>query len=353
VVVIVGQACHADGPKLAESVAALVRNKAGSVKIMPLARRANIFGALDMGLAPDLLPGRVAIDAVGCANLAASWGEVPKLPGRDTRRILEGLEAGEIRCLFLVGADPVRDLPDPRVAIDGLDGAEYVVAIDMFLNDSNRSADVILPASGFAEKEGTVTNLEGRVQKLNAIRPGPGQSRPDWAILADIGDRCGRALNLAAPETIAKEISEVAPAYTGVTWDHLEWEARDGSVVPLSGSQAINHIPVALAGPRSPRAALTLHVARTMYDDGVLMRHSPSLHPLAPGAVAHLNPVDARKLGAQQGKPVQVVTKQGVGEFTVVIDEGTPAGVVYVPFNQVGGAHLGTDPVVRVKAGAK
>jgi predicted molibdopterin-dependent oxidoreductase YjgC len=138
-----------------------------------------------------------------------------------------------------------------------------------------------------------------------------------------------------------------------VTWDHLEWEARDGAVVPLSGSQSINHIPVALAGPRSPQAALTLHVARTMYDDGVLMRHSPSLHPLAPGAVAHLNPVDARKLGAQQGKPVQVVTKQGVGEFTVVIDEGTPAGVVYVPFNQVGGAHLGTDPVVRVKAVAK
>ncbi len=350
VVVVVGEACHADGPKLAESVAALARNKAGSVKIMPLARRANIYGALDMGLAPDLLPGRVAIGAVGCANLAASWGPIPTVPGRDTRRILEGAESGEIRCLFLVGADPVRDLPDPQVAIDGLDGAEYVIAIDLFVNDSNRSADVIFPAAGFAEKEGTVTNLEGRVQKVNAARPGPGQSRPDWAIFADIAERAGRPLGLAAPETIAKEIAEVAPAYTGVTWDHLEWEARDGAVVPLSGEQAINHIPVALAGSRAPRAALTLHVARTLYDDGVLIRHCDSLHPLAPGVVVHLNPVDARKLGAQPGSPMQVVTKQGEGEFSAVFDERTPEGVVYVPFNQVGGAYLGTDPVVRVKA---
>ena len=350
VVAIVGQACHADDPKLAESVAALARNKAGSVRIMPLARRANIYGALDMGLAPDLFPGRVAMDPVGTASLAASWGPIPTVPGRDTRRMLEGAEAGEVRCLFLVGADPVRDLPDPKVAIDGLDGAEYLIAIDLFLNDSNRSADVIFPASGFAEKEGTVTNLEGRVQKVNAVRPGPGQSRPDWAILADIAERAGRPLGLAAPETIAKEIAEVAPAYGGVTWDHLEWEARDGAVVPLSGSQSINHIPVALAGARAPRAALTLHVARTLYDDGVLMRHCESLHPLAPGAVVHLNPVDARKLGAQPGSPMQVVTKQGDGEFSAVFDERTPEGVVYVPFNQVGGAYLGTDPVVRVKA---
>ncbi len=350
VVVLVGEVCHADGPKLAESVAALVRNKAKTVRIIPLARRANLFGALDMGLAPDLLPGRSALDDAGLASISAHWGELSTVPGRDTRRILEGLESGEVRCLFLVGADPIRDMPDPRVAMDALDSAEYVVSIDLFLNDSNREADLILPASGFAEKEGTVTNLEGRVQKVNAIRPGPGQSRPDWSILSDLAERSGASLGLSSPETIAKEISEVAPAYQGVTWDLLEWEERDGAVVPHGGSQPINHIPVALAGPKAPRAALTLHVARTLYDDGVAMRHSPALHPLAPGAVAHLNPDDARKLGAQPGHPVRAVTKQGEGEFSVVIDEGTPPGVVFVPFNQAGAAYLGTDPVVRVTA---
>ena len=80
------------------------------------------------------------------------------------------------------------------------------------------------------------------------------------------------------------------------------------------------------------------------------MRHSPSLHALAPGAKAYLNPEDARRLGAQDGNPVSVVTKHGQGEYRAVIDEGTPAGVVYVPFNQPGAGSLGTDAVVRVTA---
>jgi NADH-quinone oxidoreductase subunit G len=350
VVALVGQASLADGPLLAESVAAYVRNKAGSARILPLARRGNIFGALDMGLAPDLLPGRIGNDDAGRAALADAWGEPPSARGKDTRAMLEGLDSGETRFLLLVGADPVRDVPDPRQAVLALDSAEYVVSIDLFLNDSNREADVVLPAAGFAEKEGTVTNLEGRVQKVNVIAPIPGQGHPDWAILDDLAERAGRPIGLSTAESIAKEISEVAPAYSGITWDHLEWEARDGAVVPLSGSQALTHIPVALKGDTAPSAPLLLHVARTLYDDGVMMRHTPMLHPLAPGPVAHLNPEDAKRAGAQDGHAVKVVTSHGEGEFDVVVDEGTPEGVVYVPFNQPGAEPLGTDAVVRVTA---
>jgi NADH-quinone oxidoreductase subunit G len=348
VVALVGIASHADGPKLAESVAALVRNKARSVRILPLARRGNIFGALDMGLAPDLLPGRTAADPAGQARLGELWGDVPAMRGKDARTMLEAVDKGEIRCLFLVGADPVRDMPDPRIAALALESAEYVVSVDLFLNDSNREADVILPAVGFAEKEGTVTNLEGRVQKVNVISPGPGQARSDWSIFDDIANRAGRPIALASAELIAKEISSIAPAYEGVTWDHLEWEARDGVVVPIHGSQVLSHIPVALKGSKAPSAALTLHVARTLYDDGIMLRHTPMLAPLAPGAVAHLNPNDAKTVGALAGSRVRVVTRQGEGELVVVIDEGTPAGVVYVPFNQPDGVSLGTDAVVRV-----
>ena len=350
VVALVGQASFADGPKLAESVAAYVRNKAGSARILPLARRGNLFGALDMALAPDLLPGRVAAEDAGWAALGDAWGEPPASRGRDTRAMLEGLDSGDIRFLLLVGSDPVHDVPDPRQAVQALDSAEYVVSIDLFVNDSNREADVILPAAGFAEKEGTVTNIEGRVQKVNAIAPIPGQARPEWAILDDLAERAGRALGLATAESIAKEISEVAPAYSGVTWDHLEWEARDGAVVPMSGAPQLSHIPVALKGDSAPSAPLLLHVGRTLYDDGVMLRHTPMLRPLAPGPVAYLNPEDAKRAGAQNGHPVKVVTSHGEGEFSAVLDEGTPEGVVYVPFNQPGGAPLGTDAVVRVTA---
>jgi NADH-quinone oxidoreductase subunit G len=333
VVAIVGMASVADGPRLAESVAALVRQKAGRAKILPLSARSNTFGALDMGLAPDLEPGRVPAGR----------------PGKATREIMAGLDSGEIRGVILVGADPIRDMPDPRPAVDGLFAAEYVVSIDLFRHDSNSTADVILPAAGFTEKDGTVTNFEGRVQKVNQLRPAPGSARPDWAIIDDIATHMGHSLGLTSAETIAKEISENLAIYAGVTHDHLEWEARDGAVVPTAGSQPFDHVPVALEGPQPPGAQFVLHQARTMYDDGVRLRHSPSLHPLAPGAVAHINPADAPGLGVKEGAMVTVTTGHGEGEFKAVLDEGTPAGVVYVPANQPGAAPLGTDPVVRVK----
>ncbi|HEY6634280.1 MAG TPA: molybdopterin-dependent oxidoreductase, partial [Acidimicrobiia bacterium] len=333
VVAIVGMASVADGPKLAESVAALARQKAGKARILPLNPRSNTFGALDMGLAPDLAPGRVSVPH----------------PGKATKEIMEGLESGEIRGLILVGADPIRDVPDPRPVVEGLFAAEYVVSIDLFLHDSNTSADVILPAAGFTEKDGTITNFEGRVQKVNQLRPAPGSARPDWAIIDDIATHMGHSLGLTSAETIAKEISVNLAIYAGVTHDHLEWEARDGAVVPTTGSQPFDHVPVALEGPQAPGAQFVLHQSRTMYDDGVRLRHCPSLHPLAPGAVAHLNPADAPGLGVKEGSMVKVTTGHGEGEFRAVLDEGTPSGVVYVPTNQPGGAPLGTDPVVRVK----
>jgi NADH-quinone oxidoreductase subunit G len=349
VVALVGIASHADGPDLAEAVAALVRSRPGKSKLLPLNARANTYGALDMGLAPDLLPGRVNLDSDGAGTLAEHWGDIPGLPGKNTGQILEGLKDGSIRGLLLVGADPVRDYPVPSVAEEALAAAEWVVAIDLFVTDSSRHADVILPAETFTEKEGTVTNVEGRVQKVNHIRPGPGQSRPDWAILDDLAHRIGTPLGLVSPETISKEIAMVAPVYKDVSWDLLEWEERDGVVVPVEGEAGVSYIPVALSGGGAPTADFTLHVARTMYDDGVRVRHSPSSAKLAPGVIAHINPSDAPRLGAKEGEPVHLVTKQGEGDFRVVFDDGTPEGTIYVPFNQKGASSLGTDSVVRAK----
>ncbi|HEY7821457.1 MAG TPA: molybdopterin dinucleotide binding domain-containing protein, partial [Acidimicrobiia bacterium] len=192
-------------------------------------------------------------------------------------------------------------------------------------------------------------NIEGRVQKVNRLRPAPGSARPDWSIIDDIASYMGQSLGLASAETIAKEIAETVPLYSGVTHDHLDWDARDGAVVPLEGSQPFDHVPVVLEGPQAPGAQFTLHRARTMYDDGVRLRHSPSLHPLGPGAVVAINPADAPGLGVTDGVTVEVTTSHGKGEFTAVLDERTPGGVVYVPANQAGGAALGIDPVARLK----
>jgi NADH-quinone oxidoreductase subunit G len=344
VVAIVGQASLADAPELTESVAGFVRDQAATPKIMPLVERANTYGALDMGLSPDLLPGRIAY---GPKQLDA-WGDLPDGAGRDSTSVIAGLQAEELRAVLLVGADPVGNSHSPSGAAEALEVAEYVVSIDTFLNDSNQFADVILPAAGYAEKEGTVTNLEGRVQKVNEIIPAPGQSRPDWAILDDLSSIMGSPMGLSSAGQIAKEIAEVAPAYQGISWDLLEWDARDGAVVPVEGAQPLTHIPVMVDGPKGPSAELVLHQARVMYDDGVRLRNSPSLHPLAPGAVVLISPDDAKRIGARDDSRVRVVTSKGEGEFAVRIDTATPSGVVFVPLNQPGAARLGVDPVVRV-----
>ncbi|MDX1450778.1 MAG: molybdopterin dinucleotide binding domain-containing protein, partial [Acidimicrobiia bacterium] len=202
------------------------------------------------------------------------------------------------------------------------------------------------PADGFAEKDGTVTNLEGRVQKVNAITTGHGQSRADWSIIEDLATRMGRSLGFDSAAGVAKEISTVAPAYAGITWDLLDWDERDGVVVPYGDAkQPLAYVPADTPG-EIVKGSLVLHSARTMYDDGVLMRNGLSLHKLAPGAAIHLHPDDAQRLGVN-GEAV-ITAGEVTATLPVVRDESLARGTVYVPFNQPGGPSLGAGLLVDV-----
>ena len=359
VVAIVGRTGLTEAPELAEAVAGFALGLPDAT-VLPFARRSNVFGALDMGVAPSLLPGRVAADdADAMAQLEAVWGPIPTHEARDTLGILEGLAVGDLKALVLLGADPIRDVPDATVARRGIEAAEFVVAIDLFLNDSSQLADVVLPAEAFGEKEGTVTNLEGRVQKVNRIVAGPGQSQADWAILDDISRRLGKPLAFASAEAIGKEIADVAPAYAGMTWELLEWDEKEGAVVPYGEAvQPLIYHPAAAdrkaleAMSRQPSTgAFALHLARTLYDDGVLMRNSLSLHALAPGAAVHLHPEDAGRLGVTEGELVEVKSVDASIRLSAVLDSSLLTGVVYVPFNQPWTPSLGAALSVVVVAG--
>jgi NADH-quinone oxidoreductase subunit G len=347
VVALLGRCGYGEDRRLPEAVAAFVRTLPDA-RILPLARRSNVYGALDMGLAPTLLPGRVSASAEPPASIADAWGELPAMAGNDCHGILEGVRDGTIQALVLVGADPVRDVPDGRLAYEALTSARFVVAIDQFLTDSSRLADVVLPAEGFAEVDGTVTNVEGRVQKVNRVVPGAGQSRPDWSVFDDLSRRLGRPIGLPSAPSIAKEIESVAPAYAGINWDLLEWDERDGAVVPYGEAvQPLEYVPADTPGAVR-KGNLVLHSARTMYDDGVLMRHGLSLHRLAPGATLHLHSDDAARLGVAEGSTVTVESEEASADLPVVFDDSLARGVVYVPFNQPGTPSLGGDPLVTV-----
>jgi NADH-quinone oxidoreductase subunit G len=317
VVAVVGRPGLTDDPRLAEAVLAFAAGLP-EASLLPVTRRSNVYGALDMGLDPGLLPGRVAAD-----------GE----PGRNASGIIEGLESGELKALLLAGADPVRDYPDPERAAAALDAAEFVVAVDLFLTDSSRRADVVLPALGFAESEGTVTNLEGRVQKVNRLVPGPGQAREVWEVFEDLARRMGGGLGVSSAAAVAGQITAEAPAYAGIGWEELAWgEGREGIVVPARGSQPLVYEPVDRA-PAPAARDLVLHLGRVLYDHGTLTQAGPSLAKLAPQPRAYLHPSDANRLGVVEGSAVRLSGSGGEAELPAAFDAGLVPGTVYLPFN--------------------
>jgi len=350
VVALVGRTGLTEDPDTAEAVAAFAL-ELPEAKVLPLMRRGNVYGALDMGVAPALLPGRVAIDdADGRAALEAAWGPIPDGPGLNSTGILHGLAEGQLRALVLNGSDPVRDHPIPSMATAALENAEFVVAFEMFISDSSAHADVVFPVAGLGEVEGTATNLEGRIQKMNRIITPAGESRPVWSIMNDLALTMGSDLGLTSAEAISVEIADVAPVYAGVTWDALSWgPGREGVVLPgPDGTQPIQYIPTdrgvpVIAGHR------ILHTSRVLYDDGVMVRHSDGISGLAQRGAAYLHPRDASMLAVTDGDEV-VVQLDGAVQLPVVIDPDLTEGTIYVPFNLAATAGLGAVGTLRIDA---
>jgi NADH-quinone oxidoreductase subunit G len=232
-------------PSVAESTDGLV-DAAGALlearpdtRFLSALRRANVHGALDMGLAPGVLPGRVGLDEAR-KWFAAAWPTVPAERGLDTAGILQAAADGRIDVLVLLGADPLSDFPDHDLAERALTGARTVIAVDTFLTDSSSRADVVLAAAGFAEKPGTTTNIEGRVSTLAQRVTPPGTARADWMIAAELAFRLGSDLGIESVDGAWREIERLAPSHAGVTLDVLRDEgSREGVVVPLGRHEPV------------------------------------------------------------------------------------------------------------------
>ncbi len=235
VVVVIGRG------NLAASAASVVGAAAElarlhDVRFLSALRRGNVHGALDAGLAPGFLPGRTSLDE-GRAWFGEHWGDLPAEPGLDTEGILRAAADGKVRVLVLVGADPISDFPDATLVRRALDAVDTVIVVDAFDSESTTRADVFLPATLWGEKAGTVTNLEGRVQRLGRKVAPEGTAMDDWRIAAELALRLGRDLDLATVDEVTDELARVAPAFTGVTAD-LTKHARDGVVLPMAAHLA-------------------------------------------------------------------------------------------------------------------
>ncbi|MEY2566207.1 MAG: NADH-quinone oxidoreductase subunit [Actinomycetota bacterium] len=240
-VVVLGRPSLAEGPGATVDAAAVLARR--GARFLPALRRGNVMGALDMGLAPGVLPGRVGLDA-GRAWFEAAWGGAPAETGTDTEGILRAAADGRLQTLVLLGADPLTDFPDRELARRALAGAGFVVSVDVFLNDSAREADVVLPAAGYAERPGTTTNIEGRVTRLGQKIVPPGVAWPEWVIANELAHRLGGDLGFESLEGVWAEIERLAPSHRGLSMSLLrERRYRDGIVAPVPPEGAPATVP--------------------------------------------------------------------------------------------------------------
>jgi NADH-quinone oxidoreductase subunit G len=369
VTVLLGRANLAEGAKSIAAAASVIHEAHPQVRFLSALRRANVRGALELGMTPGVLPGRVTLRA-GHSWFSDHWPTVPETRGLDAAGILRAASEGRIDTLVLLGADPLADFPDRNLAERGVAGARTVIACDLFLTESVRQADVVMPAAGYAEVAGTTTNLEGRVSSLARKVTPPGTAQPDWAIAADLAYRLGADLGLESVEQIAEEIEAVAPAFAGLLHDLASPNGADGVLVSLptrsNGETAAEPAAESVAGATDPATgteerssapepaiplpdwrviepplldaySLRLVVSRKLYDRGTLVQQSPSLADLAERATLRLHPQDFDRLGIVSGDDVRVTSSRGHVTVSTRPDAAVPRGVAVLDANKAGG----------------
>jgi NADH-quinone oxidoreductase subunit G len=249
--------CVLGRPSVAESADGVVAAAARLLELVPGAtflsglHRGNVHGALDMGLAPGILPGRVTLDE-GREWFAGSWGELPGEAGLDAHGILTAAAEGKVQGLVLLGADPLANFPDRDLARRALAGAGTVIAVDAFLTASSKQADVVLPAAFAGEKSGSTTNVEGRVSRLNQKVTSPGTARADWIIAVELAARLGADLGYESVAQITDEIAAVAPAYDGITAAALASRAGFDGLLAGEATEGEHQGPPSMGGAESP-----------------------------------------------------------------------------------------------------
>ena len=357
VTVVLGRASLAEPADVVEA-AALELAKLPSASFLSALRRGNLHGALHAGLAPGLLPGQTGAPETDTAQAEAldqTWPTRPQTEGLDAHGVLEAAAQGDVDVLVLLGADPLNDFPDRNLAYRGLRGAGLVVAVDLFLNDSaDLAANVVLAAAGPTECSGTFTNLEGRISATSRKVTPPGTARPDWMIASELSDRLNPGTGLESPEAIQAELASISKLHQQLTDEALPASSVEGVLLPAGGatnkaggwrrgrSAGDGRQPAgrtaSVTGPASREDALgegapasfKLIATRTMYDDGMMLRHCPSSRGLAPAATARVNPSELPRIGLNDGTPVRVSSDCGHIEAVLTATAAVPEGSLAV-----------------------
>jgi formate dehydrogenase major subunit len=320
----------------------------------PLRGQNNVQGASDAGLIPMMLPDYQRVDNPAAREkFERAWGATldPK-PGLTVVEIMDAIDAGTIRGMYIMGENPAMSDPDANHARAALAALEHLVVQDIFLTETAYLADVILPASAFPEKTGTFTNTDRLVQLgRQAIEP-PGDAKQDLWIIGQIANRLGLPWNYGHVSEVFDEMRHTMPSIGGITWERLE---RDGAVVypcmnegdvgqpvvftelfPREGGRA-RFVPADII-PADERPdsdyPMVLITGRQLehWHTGSMTRRATVLDAIEPDPVALVHPLDMERMGIAPGAPVTIASRRGEVVLYARADDSSPVGAIFVPF---------------------
>jgi formate dehydrogenase alpha subunit len=301
-----------------------------SYGVSPLKRESNAQGACDMGVLPGFLPGyRGVADADARAEFEEAWGHLlSPNPGLSLGEMVEAAHEGDIKALYIAGDDPALDMANVRRVRQALRKLKFLVVQDIFLSETARLAHIVLPAAGFAERSGTFTNTERRMQLLRqAIEP-IGDSRPDWWIACQIALKLGiSGFDFKNPSHIMDEIAGLNPDYGGISYKRL---GRESVLCPYPSQGKGRFMPVEFTLPPQPDAdyPLLLTTERSLYHLSAASAKVKGLETLRPEELVEISPADAVDLGIGDGEAVRVISPRGEVKVKARVIEASPPGVV-------------------------
>ena len=320
----------------------------------PLRGQNNVQGASDAGLVPMVFPDYQSVEDGGIRmKFEDLWGRpLDAERGLTVVEIMDAVHAGKIKGMYIMGENPAMSDPDVAHARAGLAKLEHLVVQDLFLTETAFHADVVLPASAWPEKDGTVTNTNRQVQMGRAALAPPGDVRQDWWIIQEIARRIGLDWRYAGPADVFEEMKAVMPSLDNITWERLSAEsavtypcaAPDqpgmdivfGEGFPTPDGRA-KLVPATIVPPDEQpddEYPMVLTTGRQLehWHTGAITRRASVLDALEPEAIASLSPFDLRKLGIEAGDPIRIVTRRGTIELKARVDGAVQSGVVFVPF---------------------
>jgi formate dehydrogenase major subunit len=336
-------------------------------QMMPIRGKKNVQGASDVGAIPFAYTDyRPVTQPANRAEYARAWG-VPEeaLSLEDGMMVTEMTrDDSPIRGLYIMGENPVISDPNIAHAEEWVRGLEFLAVQDLFLTETARWADVVLPGSSFAEKAGTYVNTERRIQLSEPAISPPGSARRDLEILMDLSNRLGLKTTWSGPEDVMREIAKVTPSWRGVTYAGLKGSGLQYPVLsadskgtaflfsdafPTADGRAI-FVPVEYVAPEElpdDEYPWVMNTGRQMYHwhTGTMSRRSTGLDSREPTPVVDINPIDALELGVSEGDTVRVTSRRGSMLIGARLSDRQARGQIFIPFHfREAAANLLTNP---------